>query len=257
MLSLDALDAELEKARARIEGSCEKCGGLGSVETGETDDDTLEPALTPCDCRARLVVEVALIDGNVPREFRQPSDFDPFAAGPNAHVADLLRKYADRLAVAREHGLGFLFYGENGVGKTLAACWLLREAARAGASVFYTTAPEWLDAKVRAFRDEDFADWLREKEEADFMVLDELGKEHRREGSSFAPASLDSLIRARASALLPTVAVTNIIDDRGLEESLGASLISILSGRRFRKVEFEPGDFRGATLWEDLLDGEG
>jgi len=259
VLNFERISQEAERVRDEID-SCPLCGGHGSTAPDQDDiaPDTLEPRLVECQCYRRAVLQVKLIDGNVPLEFRReaPAAFKAFSAGPNASVAKLLREYARRLAAARKHGLGLFLYGENGVGKTLCASWLLGRAARAGFEVFYSTADEWLEAQKRAFRDEEFAEWLGQKADADFFVLDELGKEHRREDSTFAPAQFDRLLRSRASALMPTIVISNLLDSQRVEEVLGSSLTSILSGRRFKFVEFEPGDFRGAVSWEELLDDE-
>ena len=257
MLNLTRAAEEAEQMRERVVDACDLCGGQGATvpDEDDIDPDTMEPRVVPCTCYLEAVRQVRLIEGNVPREFREEAEatFKAFAEGPNEVVAELLSEYVNRMEAARRHGLGFFFYGENGVGKTLCATWLLSQAVRKGLSVFYVTADEWLEGVRAGFRDEELVEWMRLQTEADLFVLDELGKEHRAAGSTFAPAEFDKLIRGRASALKPTVVVSNIQDRDQVREDLGSSLTSILSGRRFRWVEFEPGDFRGAVTWEELL----
>lgn len=257
MIDLQRLDLEMTEARTKIADGCPKCDGVGChvPDDEDIDPDTLEPKVVPCECVVRLRREISLIDGNVPREFRRrlKRHFDLFSDGPNSEVADLLRTYVSKFKAARRHGLGFLFSGENGTGKTLASSWLLTRAIARGYSVFYSTVEEWLQAVTQGYRDEEFAEWVDSKRDVDFLVLDELGKEHRARGSDFALAQIDRLIRSRSSGLLPTVVVTNLGVDE-LEDAVGSSLASILRGRRFRTVEFEPGDHRGSVDWEELLE---
>lgn len=139
-------------------------------------------------------------------------------------------------------GVGLLFDGKPGLGKTTHAVVTLMEFVRRlpeddrtakallGArdddygqhfrAVYYMTFPEFLSRKKALFdADEDTKaelyremegfhgrakeDWLNVR----VLVLDDLGKEY---GSSYNDASFDEVLRARYDKALPTIITTNV-----------------------------------------------
>lgn len=227
---------DLESLHARwmtdIVHRCELCGGLGVVGTPE--------APRKCAC-ARAVSRLATVAyGNLPREFWYAEDgtYD----GPSASFIERLRNWP--LRRARAEGQSALLLGECGVGKTTAAAIVLSRAARRGYTVGYVTAPDFVRTEIPDPREhEDFREWREDLLGADFLVLDELGKEHRKEGSDYATVLIEMLLRRRRGDLKPTVVVTNM-ELATFKRVYGESIWSILSDRCM-KLQFPPGDRRG------------
>lgn len=240
----ELLFADLYK---RLVLPCRKCGGSGkTVRSATADPLDDERRIVRCDCLNEVTLRCRLSEGNVPEEFHAVEEF---RFEFNTTIADEVRGYCADLPAARREGLGWVFCGENGSGKTSLGCFILARAARAGFSVGYLTTQEYLSTIIPSGHDPALADWFRQVQTADFFVLDELGKETRREvaegESSFWLASLDSLIRQRTQNLRPTVLISNF-NAAEFQKVYGASFASILAHRvEYRK--FAPGDYRAVV----------
>lgn len=241
---LRAPDAELLFAteRRRLVESCRRCGGTGKIARQNPDDpdDPFRP-IERCVCLDEVALRCKLAEGNVPEEFwsveRIQFEF-------NISCLKRIQAYCRNLQEARADGHGFVLCGENGAGKTSMATLILLSALRAGFSIGYLTTQEYLSTIIPASHDAELADWFRQVQTADFLVLDELGKESRKEGegSEFWLASLDSLIRQRCQNLRPTILISNFPAYQ-VKKVYGDSFASILASRT-EYLTFEPGDFR-------------
>ena len=245
---LDALHREL--TRKAVE-TCSDCGGSGLVTVIEGD----EPSSRRCACRRRVDHLVRLAAAEVPREFWTVADL---VLEWNRDKQEAVTAYCGNLAAAREHGLGFLMTGENGVGKTVCACTVLDAALRQGYSAHYVTFHTLLARIRRGQRDWMLRDALDEALRCDFLVLDELGKEGAASQDAYVVSELDAVLRQRRHNLLPTVVVTNLEADR-VGDVYGASVDSLISDR-MRVLTFRPGDFRkrgsAHETWARLLGGD-
>jgi len=176
---------------------------------------------------------------NVPREFWTVEDL---VFERNIPARERVGAYVEDLAGALKVGSGFLMTGRNGVGKTACACVVLATAARAGHSVAYLTSHDFVTSAIPASRDIELEQWRRELLGADFLVLDEIGKEHRAAGSEYALSELDSLLRWRRGEARPTILITNF-DAREFATTYGDSLWSAIRDR-LEILKFRDGDFR-------------
>jgi len=94
----------------------------------------------------------------------------------------------------------------------------------------------------RSWNDKPLLAWLDEMVNADFLVLDEVGKEYRAKGSDWVSAEFDTLLRRRRGFHLPTIIITNLTVVQ-LKERYGESLWSIMKDR-MKVLQYAPGDFR-------------
>lgn len=163
---------------------------------------------------------------------------DTFLAGENV-------RYPGGLGTT---GVGLLFAGKPGLGKTTYAIATLHELIKRmptdddqarqilGAKpdvygphlrfAYYTTWPEFLTLKKSTFSDEDdervrkhqFIEGLHGRSSQDednvrLLIIDDLGKEY---GSTYDSASFDEILRSRYDKALPTIVTTNVrIEDWG------------------------------------------
>jgi len=254
LITDEELDALHRRLTREVIDVCDKCGGTGHlVVEPEPGDDEIRTRR--CSCHRRVNHTVRLAEAEVPREFWQ---VDELRLDSNHDRQVEVLAYCDNLEAARGHGLGFLFSGTNGVGKTACACLILSRAIREGYTAFYVTFHELLALIRRGRRDSSIQDRVDRACRRDFMVLDELGKEFRRdEADPYVTSELDALLRARRSALLPTVLVTNLAPDE-VGSVYGRSIDSLVSDRT-RALLFRPGDFRkrreASAEWSRMLKG--
>lgn len=227
---------ELDQKFLGATRNCPHCKGTGfKVVHGA---DPLWPAHDKCACADEAMFKYRLAAGNIPPEFRH---VDTIEFEWNTKVQEKVEKVDMRHS--RSQGLGFLFVGLNGVGKSaLAALWLIR-AARAGFGIGFITAHDFVTNIIKAQDDAEFGDWFNGLLNSDFLVIDELGKEHRKGiTSDYSQAALDSLFRDRRGAGLPTTVCSNH-ELNEIRTKYGESIWSLFSDR-YQIVLFEDGDFR-------------
>lgn len=152
--------------------------------------------------------------------------------------------YTTRLRRAYRHGYSLLFLGDNGTGKTMFASYVLGRAAHRGFQVYYTTLAQMDDDIKTGFSDAAFAGQLRSHLRAEFLVIDELGKEHYRK-DSWLNTQLEGLLKQRYDDGLPTILAANLDYDPMLE-MYGPTIASMLEGR-YQQVKLEGGDYRAKS----------
>lgn len=248
---------EWEKLTKTLIDQCEKCDGTGHIYDDVTwdDDDELIPMKHSniCVCKKTALFRMSLHEAGLPREFWQADEIDPEL---NRDQFATVGEYNDRIKQARRHGLGLLLSGKNGAGKTTCAARVVIAATRIGYSTAYVNFPHLVDGWRRAWKERDLAKYLDERVCADFLVLDEIGKEHVTNDETFVTSKLDGILRMRRGDMFPTILVTNL-EPRELIERYGASMASLLSDR-YKTLRFKPGDFRRKghkPSWSDLLKG--
>ena len=162
----------------------------------------------------------------------------------NKKVVDDVRKYCSKLEVAKEHGFGFLFMGLNGRGKTSMMMVILKEALRQGYTAFYITMPRIFKQIYLGWEYPNLVNELNQiVRSVDFLAIGELGKDyHRKDSTEFARAEFDCLFRERRELCLPIMMDTNY-DKEDLEETYGASLMSLFESR-MKFVEMKGRDYR-------------
>lgn len=126
----------------------------------------------------------------------------------NENMRHVIQRYAEDIHGNLDEGVGFMFYGDNGVGKTAAACVLAKLVRRTGASVLFITAESLRQAVLHNEGFSDFQTLDERAHTADFLVLDDLGKEHAG-ASGWNETYWENLFRVRIAARRATVVTTN------------------------------------------------
>lgn len=169
--------------------------------------------------RSRLTVEHFLLM-RIPRRFWGIT-FDQI----EPDLKEVVRNYLQNLDMMLDNGHGFLFAGNNGVGKTSAACFIAREVRRTGASVLMITAASLIESVLEKTEVEEGL-LLDRTRIVDFLLLDDLGHEHSSK-SKFEDRVLENLLRERGSACLTTFITTNMsIED--LKERYETSMLEVM-----------------------------
>ena len=139
-----------------------------------------------------------------------------------------LQEYVRRHDDYVEQGLGLLFTGPRGIGKTMLATLVLKEFIRAGYRCCYATYSSAMEMYTTGWRDLDikrrFEDtFLRTR----VLLLDDMGREAK-SANNMQESTFEHILRNRVQSCRPTILTTNLNYD-DLEEGYGAAALSLLS----------------------------
>ncbi len=146
------------------------------------------------------------------------------------------RQFVDNIEKNKREGMGLIFAGLNGRGKTSLSVLILKEAIRKGYSAYCITVAELLEViKGTADRNYERAEENKIKyddiKDKDFLVLDNMDSEYvAKNGPDFNIAKFDMLCRYRSRNHMPTIITTNYSKGEFLE-NYRTSINSLLSGK--------------------------
>lgn len=166
---------------------------------------------------------------NVPLKYweREVKDItDPY-------VRQTIEKYVAKLDEAIKDGIGIYFHGNQGTGKTLAACLILKEAIRCGYKVYFTMLTEVLEKYCDGRYNKDaraaFASLILD---ADILVLDDIDKGYVSDKTTFIDSAYDYVLRTRSNNNLPMIFTSNMEKEKFTTQkglSFGSSMFSLLT----------------------------
>lgn len=172
----------------------------------------------------------------VPKKFHNMSieDFNTYKSKDLEEVQDCIAHYLSNMRFMSLEDLGGLcLFGSNGVGKTLIACLIVKEAYKRRYSTRRVTFIEYMSKYTQSWS----ARSLDEKEAAEddlynnykaveILALEEVGKEV---DSKVAAPILEDLLRYREDHGLVTVMCANL-SPKDIAEKYGASVSSLMKG---------------------------
>lgn len=192
----------------------------------------------------------------VPREFH------------DAHIEEydidqdfktLFKRYMDNLEIMFDDKVNLVLYGANGAGKSYLSSLVIKEAYVKRYTSFRTTLQNYIDLQFKK-SEEGITETIRKIENAEFLVIDEVGKETFAK-NQFNIIKLEELMRQRDTIGRPTIICTNLplVGDGGLYEQYGGSIKDLVAGN-FVQVEFTGDSNRRNVTKEkkgiDLLMGD-
>lgn len=239
----EELKSALLSLKAEIVEPCEECGGAAYFE------QTTPGALNPCRCMTAFYYLSYLVEARIPRDYWWLSldDLDLV----EDKYKEFVWYYLEHLDKAVKRGLGVMFLGKNGTGKTSMQCAIGKEAVVQGYRVRYFTAQQYIEAGRGNTKDSGLLD---DYESADVILLDEVDKVYIKSGSDYVPKTIEEFLRRMVSANKVVIACTNYTGDE-LTEAFGTSTVSMLQ-RHLRFVGVEGEDFSEQLQanWKNMLE---
>lgn len=172
----------------------------------------------------------------IPKKFHESSieDFRTYQSEDLEEVQDCIARYISHMNWQTLDKLGGLcLFGSNGVGKTLIACIVAKEAYKHRYSTRRVTFVDYMSRytlvwSARSLEEKEVAedDLFNNYKAVEFLVLEEIGKEVDSKAS--API-LEDLLRYREDNGLVTVICTNL-SPKDIENRYGTSVSSLLKG---------------------------
>jgi DNA replication protein DnaC len=148
------------------------------------------------------------------------SNFKPYVSPEAARAVERVEEYLGSWEENKEEGKGLYLCGGVGTGKTHLAVAVLNEVVRKKrVPSLFVTVPEFLDNLREAYNKpgRDLDEWMDAVQNADFLVLDDLGSERV---TVWVRERIFVIVNHRYREQLPTVFTSNV-GPKDLAELLG------------------------------------
>jgi DNA replication protein DnaC len=154
--------------------------------------------------------------------------WDDFHGDQKAY--DLARIYLGQHKDFVKGGMGILYHGTWGTGKTLLTSLMAKELVKLGYSVYFATFTQMVDEFTRGWgSNEDKVRFESKVVKSDIFFLDDIGKEFRTK-NNLSEATFDHVMRQRALDNRPTFITTNMALEE-LMDGYGGAIFSLLKER--------------------------
>ena len=236
----ESVKKKLCELHEQIVGACETCGGDGYLPLKNQ-----QGRLKRCECMIVFKYLMELTIAGIPQDYWDLTLKKMEIADVYKAVA---RKYLVHLKNAITQGLGLVFTGSNGIGKTSIMCYVGCRAVVRNYQVRYFTMSQFITATQKD--NQQFIDYVSEGQ---LLLIDELDKKYSKKGSDYVVKTFDEYLRGWFSEGKSVILCTNwSVSD--LRQNFGESLLSLLK-RRCDFVEMAGEDFSDyiqSAYWERL-----
>lgn len=227
-------------------GICPTCNGTQSYRyRGEEHS---------CDCRRQIELHKHYLHANIGL-FYQRLDWVDYQG--DLEALKVTETWLDNEEKMRQNGIGLMYLGEFGVGKTLLSILLSKELIKMGKKVFFATFSEMIEMFTKSWvSDSARAEFEQKVVESEVFVLDDVGKEFRAK-NNLVESTFDHVLRSRAVDARPTILTSNMSDGE-ISEGYGGAIFSLLSERAV-VIEARGEDFRPRSrerMLQEVLQSE-
>lgn len=231
---------------------CKTCGGKRVFK--RRDPDGIHEY--ECPCEEQWMLHLWLLNAGIGLAYQRLGLSDVKAVKKDPLMA--FYSYLDPEALERSLRLGrglMLWSGDKGTGKSLLANLALKRVMESGYDGYYTTFTDMVDTYQSTWRDDDQRRWFdRRVRNAGFLVIDDIGREHR--NTQVIESMFDAVMRGRGTASMPTIITTNLSPEE-IQHGYGPNVLSLLTGS-MTHVEVQGLDYRNTyreMLDQDAADG--
>jgi DNA replication protein DnaC len=241
---MEVHDNVQERILAQTVGVCKRRGcNRGHI--------TVEGGVRACECSLQFRRLMSWHRAGIPEDYwtKRPSDYKK--------VPPRLRTYLTRIGEMITNGVGLYVWGDFGTGKSGFCSEILKATIAAKKTGFFIFFPQLCDVLSNFDEVEpEVRDGVRSRVlGADLVVLDDVGREYRKDGSNWIPAQFDALFRQRLMSKRATILTSNFTFER-TEKMYGSSVLSAFRGQLV-EIAYSGEDFRESIQkkHERLLDG--
>ena len=242
------------KEFAYLVKSCKECNGRGFKFTIVKDENGLvipnkSTSAVECECMKKAYLFALYKDANVPSEYWSLSIKSFFKKPENLEIRKIMEKIMSDIRAFHQSGLGLVFHGGPGTGKTLLSAEILKKMLRTEMSGRYEMFPNIIDAFTKrgytADIEKDAYNAMFEKK--DVLVIDEIGKETQDKnfGKSDISRILEiNILKKRSNKT--TILISNIESMDDFKNQYGLYVSSVIN-QNYKIVNLVGTDFRNKS----------
>jgi DNA replication protein DnaC len=242
----DRLYESYPELRQSADKFCPTCATTKSyVWQGET---------FPCDCDGQRHLYKHYLNAGIGVLYQRLT-WDDYQGDEDAGT--IAQQYRDGHLVFVNRGLGLLFLGPFGTGKTMIANLLLKDLVKLGYRCFGTTFASMISMFTSGWKSlEEQQLFEQQIKNSQILLLDDVGKEFKTK-TNLAESTFDDVLRTRIQAGRPTFMTTNM-NQADMQEGYGSAVLSLLQEVSITHT-FAGNDFRQKARdrsLEESLGGE-
>jgi len=243
----------IEIARKNIIFNCKKCGGEGYKPTGKIIDD-INYEFNDCECSKKFNIKKKLIISGIPKrrhhilkeKFKRKTVLNTLSNEKISLYKDVVPVYVKKFKKARKEGLGLMFFGVSGSGKTTSGILIAVKLLYKGYDCHYITFRNLINLLLEGYEDKHKSRMFKEIIDVDFLVVDELSLVGR--VTPHMVAEFTSICKSRFENEKPTILISNYNTIDEILLNFGEPMASLINeavipfkfyGKDFREDKFE------------------
>lgn len=204
-----------------------------------------------CDCQLQLQLYKHYLSAGIGVTY-QRLNWEDFQGD-----RDILSRVAEYVFEHKKYiqrGIGILFAGSLGTGKTMLANLALKEFVKEGYTCYATTFANTIEMFTAGWYDAEERQYFRRKFiNSEVLLLDDFGRELKTK-NNLSVSTFDNILRTRIQGGRPTLLTTNMDVDE-LEEGYGSAVLSLLKESSI-VIEMSGEDFRSSSSSRTLQEIE-
>lgn len=234
---------------------CKTCGGKRQTKIFPLGKERIVPCVCECIRKEQETEEDKRIQEEIERKRR--FCFDKKAMHNwtfkndkyDYHQIDIAKRYVNNFDDMKLQGIGLLFWGDVGNGKSYTAGCIANELLNKGYSVKMTSIPALVDKLQGMFDGKDR--FINTLSKYDLLIIDDLGVERKTE---YMQEMVYSIIDARYRSGLPMIITTNLSNEE-LKYTDNVTLQRVYDRvlERCTPVRFEGASYRKKKLAENYM----
>ena len=239
---------EIETLRKNTILKCKKCGGEGYRPTGNMIDD-ISYEYDDCICKKKFLKYKKMIIAGIPKRrrkiltetFKKKMVLNTLSDKKVSLYEEVTSVYVKKFKTARKQGLGLMFFGVSGSGKTTSSILIVAKLLGKGYDCHYITFRNLISLLLEGYENKRKANMFKEIIDVDFLVVDELSLIGR--VTPHMVAEWTSICKSRFENEKPTILIANYNTIDELLLNFGEPLASLLN-EAFIPFKFYGKDFR-------------